>query len=340
MSQSVSGALAWAISVLNLPQAEALTTTPISRGGSDRTFYRLSWPSHSALLMHYRFERRENAFYAPIGRFLNEIGVRVPEIYGHDAEQGFLVMEDLGDDDLWSYRTASWDVRRPLYEKTLNVIRHLHTYPLVSFPEKTVPLMEGFDAALYGWERDYFREHFVEGVCRIRRGQTADSALEHELAALAIRLQSDPQALIHRDFQSQNIMIRHGEPVLIDFQGMRRGNPLYDLASLLYDPYVMLTEAERIALLRYYYDACGYQADWTGFLGRFRDGAAQRLMQALGAYGFLGLVKGRPEFLGHIQNGLHHLEEATREAENLSLLHDLTKQCRQIIAQRPDFNSP
>lgn len=327
-------ATAWAVSVLNLPEGTIPTATPISRGGSDRSFYRLRWDSGSALLMIYHSERRENAFFAPIGFFLRAIGVAVPEIYGHDPGQCFLVMEDLGDDDLWSCREVSWDIRRHLYEKTLDVISRLHAYPLAAFPETTVPLMDGFDATLYRWERDYFREHFVAGVCRIHLSPMEDSLLEQELGALALRLDSAPQALIHRDFQSQNVMIRDGEPVLIDFQGMRRGNPLYDLASLLYDPYVSMTQEEREALIQYYYDASGQTASWDRFLENVRSGAAQRLMQALGAYGFLGLVKGRRQFLGHIAAGLRHLEEATRDAGSLSLLNGLARQCQQTLNEK------
>ncbi len=63
-----------------------------------------------------------------------------------------------------------------------------------------------------------------------------------------------PSVLVHRDLQSQNVMIVNGEPVFIDFQGMRLGSPFYDLGSLLYDPYVEIGEAERVALLKYYYD--------------------------------------------------------------------------------------
>ena len=65
-----------------------------------------------------------------------------------------------------------------------------------------------------------------------------DEALEAELAALAGRLGETPLSLVHRDLQSQNVMVVNGEPVLIDFQGLRPGSFFYDLGSLLFDPYV------------------------------------------------------------------------------------------------------
>jgi len=43
---------------------------------------------------------------------------------------------------------------------------------------------------------------------------------------------------MHRDFQSKNLMIKNEQIFVIDFQGARLGPPSYDLASLLFDPYV------------------------------------------------------------------------------------------------------
>ena len=114
--------------------------------------------------------------------------------------------------------------------------------------------MPGFDANLYRWERNYFREECVRNVCRVDLAAAEEEALEAELSALAGRLIETPPALVHRDLQSQNVMIRDGEPILIDFQGMRPGSPFYDLGSLLCDPYVSFPEGEREGLLRFYHE--------------------------------------------------------------------------------------
>ena len=124
--------------------------------------------------------------------------------------------------------------------------------------------MGGFDAGLYRWERDYFREYFLQGVCGIRLKPRTEAALERELAGLAERLQRTGDHLIHRDFQSQNIMILKDGPALIDFQGMRMGTVFYDLASLLYDPYGALSEEERLVLLSDY-SASSASSSWTEF---------------------------------------------------------------------------
>ena len=192
--------------------------------------------------------------------------------------------------------------------------------------------MPGFSPELYRWERDYFREQCVGKVCGIVLGAAEGDALERELAALAGRLLDAPAVLVHRDLQSQNVMVRAGTPFLIDFQGLRLGSPFYDLGSLLYDPYVEIGEELRAALLQYYYDLTRPAAGWELFRELFSLAAAQRLMQALGAYGFLGLGKGKRYFLAHIPPALDRLIAVTEEGGRLPRLHALARRCRDCIA--------
>jgi hypothetical protein len=66
----------------------------------------------------------------------------------------------------------------------------------------------------------------------------------------------------------------------------------------------------------------------------FWEASAQRLMQALGAYGFLGLKKNKPDFLKHAYNGIRNLFLATSNTGNLPILHGLSQQCESILADR------
>jgi aminoglycoside/choline kinase family phosphotransferase len=80
---------------------------------------------------------------------------------------------------------------------------------------------------------------------------------------------------------------------------MRAGLAGYDVASLLYDPYVNMTEGEREELAAFYALLAG-RKDANAWHAELQACARQRLMQALGAYGFLGVVKGKAPFLRHI----------------------------------------
>jgi aminoglycoside/choline kinase family phosphotransferase len=127
-------------------------------------------------------------------------------------------------------------------------------------------------------------------------------------------------------------MIRDNKPFLIDFQGMRFGSPFYDLGSLLCDPYVSFTDRERDQLLSFYSGLGQGFFDQTSFRNSFWEGSAQRLMQALGAYGFLGLKKGLKAFLDHIPAGIDNLLQASVQVASLPCLRELSQICRRAIA--------
>jgi aminoglycoside/choline kinase family phosphotransferase len=331
--------IAFAREALGISESVTVDLFPIEGRGSDRTFFRLKWNrENSAILIHYDPKRVENGYYADIAAFLLKIDVPVPRLIRHNPAGCLIVMEDLGGTDLWSFRKTAWEARQGLYHKVLTVTHRLHSFPKDDFPSGQVRLSEGFGPHLYRWERDYFRDHFVTDVCGIKPGPFFQKELETELSALADRVGSVARCLVHRDLQSQNVMIRDGDPFFIDFQGMRFGSPFYDLGSLLCDPYADFSEEEQNGLLSFYYDLQKWNLDWAAFQNAFREASVQRLMQALGAYGFLGLKKGLKAFLEHIPSGLRNLQRAASQVRSLHRLQELCQElgvaCQRAIEQR------
>jgi aminoglycoside/choline kinase family phosphotransferase len=283
--------------------------------------------------MHYGTDIEENYYWAGINEFLTGLEISVPRIIAQDLRQHFILMEDLGDTDLWSQSTFPWDRRRSYYYQVLTQIRRLHSFELKKIPPN-LKLSPGYGPKLYRWEHDYFLQNFVQAVCKLKLAPSSLRNLHKELDGLIIRLQKIEPCLIHRDFQSQNIMIKNDKPVLIDFQGMRLGNFFYDLGSLICDPYVVFSDEERNELINFYYDLIKPDYSRNDFAIHFWGASAQRLMQALGAYGFLGLKKNKPDFLKHVYNGIRNLILATSNTGNLPVLHGLSQRCESILAER------
>src|SRR6266478_3629792 len=226
---------------------DEIKIAPIEKGGSDRKFYRVRCSSEQSLiLVKYNREREENRHYVEIAQFLEAHEIRAPRIYHHDA--------DLGENDLFSYRSESWLVRRAFYESVLDEVRKLHRLPESVCVEMRQHLPAEFNAALYSWEQNYFFENCLGRYFEIEKAKTDQLAALPAFGEIAEQLAQLPRVLVHRDFQSQNILVRNGQTYLIDFQGMRPGLAQYDLASLLYDPYVDLSETEQQELLEHY---CG-----------------------------------------------------------------------------------
>lgn len=284
----------------------------IVKGGSDRYYYRATAMGgagpETAIIMVYTDKRADNPAFFSATEVLRQCGARIMEIYHHDEVQRIAWMEDLGRDDLWECRQI--DPVLEVYRDTLGQASCLHRRTADSLPDDLrVTLQPAFDARLYQWEQGYFFDQFASRFSSFSSAALDDLRHSAAFTELAENLAALPRTLVHRDFQSQNIIVRDGRAWMIDYQGVREGRPEYDLASLLYDPYVNLTAEERAGLFTYYQNL-RRETDGGGVSPEVLAMAAcQRLMQALGAYGKLGVADGKTEFLRHIPAAVANLRE-------------------------------
>ncbi|MFP6882436.1 MAG: phosphotransferase, partial [Roseibacillus sp.] len=259
---------------LNLDPDHSVILEPIKRGASGRTIVRLKAEGHPAFIgIHYTLDRRDNRYFLPVARFLKKAKLNVPEVLYDNPGRNIALVEDLGEVDLLSIVDKPWEEREPYYRCALEQLGRL----FYTRPPKDLELSPAFTAETYQWEQEYFIDNLVETHLGL------DGAVlrnDPHLIKLRENLGSSHRNLVHRDFQSQNIILYEGKSWLIDFQGLRLGRQEYDLASLLYDPYLNHTEEEQEKLLDLW-EGIGEERPVPDLL---RDCAIQRLMQALGAY--------------------------------------------------------
>lgn len=295
------------------PHLGDATLTPIYEGGSDRQFYRCQNKERSRLIaIHYTHEKAENKHYGACAHFLKNHQISAPEVLGEDREQQLLWLQDLGEKSLWSQRDLSWEKRSSFYQATLREVAKLHNLDPKAVLQAGLTLQPSFEEELYQWEQEYFVGNALKGLFGIEEKVANAFFLSEPLTRLRKDLAALPRQLIHRDLQSQNVILVEEQPFLIDFQGMRWGVAQYDLASLLCDPYVTFTPEQREELLEFYIkeqkqNGVTLPPDFKKVFWRC---AAQRLMQALGAYGFLSLHRGKPHFKNHVAPALKNLREA------------------------------
>ena len=304
---------------------ERLEAKPIVRGGSGRMFYRLRFDpgGERMILMCFNLDRPDHGHFLPVTDFLKKQGVRVPRVHARlESEDkhgtNYVWLEDLGRDDLWSHRDHSWNELKSEYEAALDEVAKIHR--IAESDKVDCPLEPGFDEKIYRWEQRYFVEQFLKRYARVD-DEAGDAVYSgSETKNLARGLAELPRFLVHRDFQSQNIIVREGQVGLIDYQGMRWGRPEYDVASLLLDPYTYLTHEQRGELLEYYHKKHGGDMPYSEFRDVYLRCAAQRLMQALGAYGFLSAERGMSFYISYIPTAVQRLQEVVRKLDTLSSL--------------------
>ena len=283
----------------------------IEKGGSARAFFRFADAKKgNCIFCEYSAEKEENFLYADIAKFLRQNGVCAPEIFFHDPSKRILVMQDAGKTDLLDFcKNADKETAISAYKKALSNAAILHEKATKSFFKSPIKLMPGFDKKLYAWEREYFFENLI-----LKHLDLALPRPQKEWEALSKTFEAAPQTLVHRDFQSQNVIVKDGgaEVAFIDFQGMRLGSFWYDLGSMMFDAYSAALDREmKMELLKYYCDLRKIELNF----GLFYKFSAQRLMQALGAYAFLSDTKGKREYLKFISPALNSLVYCAEKAD-------------------------
>lgn len=281
--------------------------------GSDRFYYRIKSDDKTLILMIYGNEKAENDYFIHIQKFLMDLGVSVPVIHLKMPEKRWIFLEDLGNESLYTlYPRVNRQEKIALYKAVIDEASKIFFKGNDRYIKEPFVTAGDFDHRLYHWEHRYFIDNYLKLYKKIKIPLTR---LEQNLADVAGRLAREENRLIHRDFQSKNIMVTNGKVYLIDFQGLRRGLPEYDLASLLCDPYVRMDEELINELLNYFFDAYSvfYGIEYELFRERFFMCSVQRLMQALGAYCFLGLVKNKSQFLNSIPAGEHILMKSVKK---------------------------
>ncbi|MCF6177447.1 MAG: phosphotransferase [Victivallaceae bacterium] len=319
------------LDILKTELAGGAEISSLPEAGSARRFYRIFTPQRSAVLVISDEADADFEHFVDYGRFMNGIEFPTPDIYKTCSDEYTILVEDLGNVTLYGKvkNSDSDDEIKTLYRLVIDRLVDFQWNGTKHFQRSDAPSVREFDYAYLRWESDYFLSKLIGkylGVKLIGGEREAMNSAFDRLAELADR---HPKYLMHRDFQSQNIMVTDNGIRFVDYQGMRLGPPGYDIAALLNDPYVELDTTLRHELFDYYIARAGEHiaGDFEAYIAA---AWLQRSMQTLGAFAFLGLVKGKRQYLEHIPRGMELLVEGLDRFEHkffftIPGLHSLLK---------------
>ena len=246
--------------------------------------------------------------------FLRSRGLAAPEIYADDTAQGFVLLEDFGD-DLYADVLEKGVDQGVLYEAAIDAIARLHAEPA---PPRLSPA-----AALYAYdltaclaETDLMTEWFMP--LALGRRATADEMAEHRgLWREALQsIRSPEPVFVHRDFHAQNLFWlpqRSGTARvgMIDFQDALAGNRSYDVISLLEDARRDVSP-ELAATMKTHYlaamKAAGRDLDGELWSAEAAVTAAQRNAKIAGIFARLANRDRKPRYLAHLPRVWDYLE--------------------------------
>ena len=301
--------------------------------GSRRLFRRLILSNSSPTFIvmenppNNEYLKKENLAYLMIGKHLFKKGMPIPEIYSFDLENGWFILEDMGDRSLQDEAFHSKN-RIVLYKKLSEILFRIQIEGAEGFNTDWCCQTERYDSfVMRRHEADYFRDSFLSNYLGMNREWAELEEPFNHLAAIASM--ADNHHFLHRDFQSRNVMVSNDKLGILDWQGGRLGPLPYDLASLLIDPYANLSHDEKKQIYQQYLLLLkDHNSEWIEpFEKYFPYLAIQRNLQILGAFSYLTKVQKKAYFETYISPALNslHLQLDDLADPKLSSLMDLVK---------------
>lgn len=248
-----------------------------------------------------------------VQRYLASGGIGVPSLLARDDEKGLLFVEDLGDQTLEAAVIDANDGERlRYYQAAIAELVRLQQFASAHPDPSCVAFGRSFDEKLLRWELEHFVEYGIDAQ------QIAITASERATLAtlfdgLAKELAALPTLLVHRDYQSRNLMVQTSPSGdikirVVDFQDALVGPYIYDLVGLLRDSYVVLSPVLLAQLVDHFATLSGRALEETR--RHFALQTVQRKLKDAGRFVFIDRVKQNPSFLRHIPSSLRYVRDA------------------------------
>lgn len=196
-----------------------------------RRYFRVRLANASLLAVYAPPATENNAAFLRVDRFLLNQGVHVPKILAHQLDEGFFLIEDLGE-SLY-LECLNEDTAGTLYGEALVALLRIQQSPLddAVFPS--------YDGRRLADEVALFPQWFVQQLLAHTLSSAEQRLLQSTFALLLDNALAQPKVVVHRDFHSRNLVYGlGGAPGIIDFQDAVIGPLTYDLVSLLKDCYI------------------------------------------------------------------------------------------------------
>ena len=288
---------------------------------SDRSYDRLWLGAETAVLMDAPPGKGDDpATFLAIADHLRRLGLSAPRCLADDLEQGFLLLEDLGDGLFARLIAADPTLEPVLYAAAVDVLIRLQAAPAPS----DLPALYAADwAEAAAFALDWYRFAVT--------GDRVDTAPFRALLTELLQRHADgPRVMILRDFHAENLLWlpdRQGvaRVGLLDFQLAQLGQPGYDLVSMLQDARRDVSRETIEASQTRFMAASGVDA--AQFRPAYAALGAQRALRILGIFARLCLVSGKPGYLALLPRVWAQLQENLAVAE----LAPLRRLCDQLL---------
>ena len=212
--------------------------------GGHRNYYRIQDKENSYVLMDSGLNDLSFKHFIFWQKKLEEVNSPVPRIFKYDLKQGLALLEDLGTislKDVLSQKQNYMKVYCKALEELLTLQENINHSG-----------MQKFSSSFFKKEIFFALEKFKIFFEKRNLIFPKEFLFKKEMDSLCEKLDELPFTFCHRDYHSQNLMVKNEKIYIIDFQDAGYGPYCYDLTSLIFDSYISLTNEEKDCLITFY----------------------------------------------------------------------------------------
>tara|TARA_Y100000588_G_C14190562_1_gene897829 strand:- start:503 stop:1501 length:999 start_codon:yes stop_codon:yes gene_type:complete len=206
----------------------------LAADASFRRYYRIELANKSLVLMDAPPTKESTGKFITIAKYLRDIGINAPEIYGQDVKNGFLLLEDFGNQKFSEIlKACDHKQEHKLYSAAVSLLGTLQK-------RTPPPWLPYYTTEILMEEVELFIEWFWPVAKSSPISPSARRTYQDAWASILTATNSQEKVLVLRDFHVDNLMwITAGKGLkqigILDFQDALSGSPIYDLVSLLED---------------------------------------------------------------------------------------------------------
>ncbi|MEW6990224.1 aminoglycoside phosphotransferase family protein [Colwelliaceae bacterium 6441] len=307
----------WLIAQFSLAQCQL---SPLNGDAGFRRYFRLIINNQSVIAVDSPVDKCNNAAFIYMQQQLKNAGINVPEVLAYAPEQGFMCLSDLGCEEL-STQLNEQNMQN-YYQQAISLLPKV-----LKLPQDNLPI---YDQEFSMLELAIFDEWLLIKHLNIILTEQEQIKLQACYKILTESALEQPQAVMHRDFHSRNLMLNDNELAVIDFQDAVVGPVTYDIVSLLRDCYVKWPSEQVLPLFEHFIElirASGMFESYplTQWIKWFDLMGIQRHIKASGIFARLYHRDAKSGYLADIPLTLSYIVENSAAYPELTFLHDFVK---------------
>jgi aminoglycoside/choline kinase family phosphotransferase len=203
---------------------------PASADASFRQYFRVTnkQDNKTYIVMDAPPDKENCHSFVLVTDLIRGVGVNAPDIIAIDIQQGFLLLDDLGNDSYLDHLAE--DTADGLYIDAIEALIKMQTID---------GILPAYDENLLQTEMNLFETWYLNHHLGIQLNEKQKTSLDSIFTLLIDNAKKQPQVFVHRDYHSRNLMITNeNNPGVIDYQDAVIGPITYDLVSLFKDCYI------------------------------------------------------------------------------------------------------